>query len=530
MNTATPQPGDVLADKYLIEQVLGEGGMGVVYQARHLELEHKVAIKVLLPHVAGHATAAQRFRREARAAARMRGEHVCRVLDFGTLPDSLPFIVMEYLEGMDLAETLHTQGPFPVTTAVDYVLQACEALAEAHAAGIVHRDLKPANLFLARQADGSQRVKVLDFGVSKALDTDSDLGLTSTSIMVGSPLYMSPEQLESARNVDTRTDIWALGVVLYELLCCAPPFTGQSVPQLVHSVLHDVPLPLGQRGIHSPAGLEETILRALAKPRDQRFATVADFADALVPFGTSGSRQSASRTSRLLHGSTETGWGASNRSPQTNDGEFGATEAHSGRPTTPVSWMRSAPGAATQKPAQQGRKGLVLAAGTVLLGVGLWGAFFVLRAPETPQTPRASGQQTSGLAQDAQPQHGPPPSLSSPQLEQHPSTRTVPERPEPNALEAGQAPSRPASDDEVHAPDTEPALTRSTQEPASAEPTTATEDAAEPVAAKPTPRRRSTPTAAARATSDSTTHAAEAAPQDQSEDSHLELPDFGGRR
>jgi serine/threonine protein kinase len=294
--------GDVIADKYSVERAIGEGGMGVVFAARHRELDQRVAIKFLLPEIAQQGMAAERFRREARAAARIRGEHVCRVLDVGTLPGSgIPYMVMEYLEGRDLANELERRLRLPPEEAVGYILEACDAVAEAHAAGIVHRDIKPANLFLATRSDGSRHVKVLDFGVSKSL-LDSSSGqhaLTVTSSVVGSPLYMSPEQLDSARDVDRRTDIWALGVVLYELMTGNTPFRGDSIPQLVTSVLHDEPPSFAECEVTAPDGLEVALGRALAKQRDQRYGSVAEFVSAIAPYaprmGAVSMRMSMSR-------------------------------------------------------------------------------------------------------------------------------------------------------------------------------------------------------------------------------------------
>lgn len=296
--------GATVAEKYVIERVIGKGGMGVVVAARHVELDQRVAIKFLLPEIAEHPTAAKRFRREARAAARLRGDHACRVLDVSSLENGIPYMVMEYLEGCDLSTELARRKRLPSSEAVDYMLQACDALAEAHASGIVHRDLKPSNLFLAMRADCSRKLKVLDFGVSKFL-TDSDaghMGLTHTASFIGSPLYMSPEQLASSKDVDARTDIWALGAVLYELIAGRSPFLADTVPQLVDVLLRTQPPSFDSLGVRAPDGLEQVVLLALAKQREQRYASVLDFARALAPFAPSRGSLSESRIGRLLRG------------------------------------------------------------------------------------------------------------------------------------------------------------------------------------------------------------------------------------
>src|SRR6202142_723116 len=191
--------GEILDGKYRVERVLGVGGMGVVVAATHVQLQTRVALKFLLPEVLGHPQVVQRFSREARAAVQIQSEHVARVTDVGTLPTGSPYMVMEYLEGEDLSETVAKGGAIPVARAVSYVLQACEAIAEAHALGIVHRDLKPANLFVIRSKDGAYSVKVLDFGISKSTAPGrAGSDMTRTSAMMGSPLYMSPEQLRSS--------------------------------------------------------------------------------------------------------------------------------------------------------------------------------------------------------------------------------------------------------------------------------------------------------------------------------------------
>ena len=268
--------GDVLADKYRVERVLGAGGMGIVVAAEHLQLGQRVAVKFLLPEACEDPVTLGRFLREARAAASIRSEHVARVIDVGTLPTGEPYLVMEYLAGSDLSDELSKQGPLPIAAAVDYVLQACEALAEAHALGIVHRDLKPANLFLTKRADGSPVVKVLDFGISKSQSPAGEAkqaAMTSTRAVMGSPLYMSPEQLKSTRDVDARTDIWSLGVILHELIGGKPPFHAETLSGLVIQIANEPPLPLRGMRPEVPEELEAVIQRCLCKDLSVRSQT-----------------------------------------------------------------------------------------------------------------------------------------------------------------------------------------------------------------------------------------------------------------
>jgi serine/threonine-protein kinase len=300
MAAAALREGEILAGKYRIDGVLGQGGMGLVFGAFHLELEQPVAVKVLHPEVAERGDAAARFRREARAAAKIRSEHVVRVLDVGTLEGGGAYMVMEYLEGNDLAEEMNRRGQLPISETLDYMLQACEAVAEAHMAGIVHRDLKPANLFLSRRPDGSRVAKVLDFGISKSVvpGSTSDPSLTGTSTIMGSPLYMSPEQMRSARDVDPRTDVWSLGTILFEALAGNPPFAGDSVPQICAALLHDPPPPMRNFRPDVSAELEKIILRCLEKDREQRWGSVGELAHALAPHAPVASRLHAARASR----------------------------------------------------------------------------------------------------------------------------------------------------------------------------------------------------------------------------------------
>ncbi|UQA56114.1 serine/threonine-protein kinase [Polyangium aurulentum] len=277
------RPGQVLLDKYRVERVLGKGGMGVVVAARHLGLGELFAIKFLLPHALCCEGLVERFLREARAAARLRGDHVARVHDVGHLDTGSPYMVMEHLEGQDLKRLLRARGgPLPVEEAVMYVLQACEAIAEAHSHGIVHRDIKPANLFLVDRPGSAPSIKVLDFGISKQVAPRTEPDLTRTGMVMGSPLYMSPEQMTRLKEVDPRSDIWSLGVVLYELVTGRVPFKGEGLPQTVGQVLQEDPLPPSAlRPGLSPA-LDAIVLRCLEKRREKRFQSVGELVDALL--------------------------------------------------------------------------------------------------------------------------------------------------------------------------------------------------------------------------------------------------------
>jgi serine/threonine protein kinase len=293
--------GDILAGKYRVDRVLGVGGMGVVVAAHHVELDDRVAIKFLLPEALHNGEAVARFAREAQAAVKIKSEHVARVTDVGRLENGAPYIVMEYLEGLDLSAWIQQRGRLPIDHAVEFLLQACEAIAEAHALGIVHRDLKPANLFVIRRPDGGLSVKVLDFGIAKRMNAVGPAAaITSTAAVMGSPLYMSPEQLNSSKDTDARTDVWALGVILYELLVAESPFLAETMPGVMMKITASEPPPLRARRPEVPAGLERVILTCLEKDRSKRFPTIGDLAHALVEFGTPRSRISVERIAGLM--------------------------------------------------------------------------------------------------------------------------------------------------------------------------------------------------------------------------------------
>ena len=290
-------PGSILLGKYRIDELIGTGGMGNVVRASHLYLHQPVAIKLLLPQMVESDSTVQRFLREAQATVKLRSEHIARVMDVGTSPDGVPFMVMEFLDGNDLNQILRHHGPQQPAIVVDLMLQACEGIAEAHALGIVHRDIKPSNFFITRRPDGSMLLKILDFGISKTpIGYDE---LTGTQTVIGTPSYMAPEQMKSGRAADPRSDIWSIGVVMYQLMNGRPPFSGESYADLVLKVGLEPPAPIL---VPLPAGLGEAIFRCLEKDPAARYQTVGELARMLAPYATDpiAGSQSAARAMRIL--------------------------------------------------------------------------------------------------------------------------------------------------------------------------------------------------------------------------------------
>ena len=296
-------PGDVIDGRYRVDALLGHGGMAAVYRATHLALEQPFAIKVVSPQIREIPGMAQRFLREARAATQLKSAHVARVSDVGMMADGAPYMVMEFLEGRDLDTIIELHEVVPVTDVVDYVLQACEALAEVHGLGIIHRDLKPANLFLTVGADGLPCVKLIDFGISRFESplSPKDLAkLTTPDTVMGSPRYMSPEQMEAASNADERSDIYGLGAILFELLTHKPPHDGETMLDIYAAAVQGPPPAPSSIRSDVPRELDEVILRALKTDPAERFVDVADLAVALAPFGPEGSTARADQIARVL--------------------------------------------------------------------------------------------------------------------------------------------------------------------------------------------------------------------------------------
>jgi serine/threonine-protein kinase len=442
------QPGDVLGGKFRVERVLGEGGMGVVAAATHLVLGQLVALKFMLPHAMKHKDNLARFEREARAAVRLRSDHVAKVSDVGHLDDGTPYIVMEYLEGEDLDQVIERGVKLPIETAVDYILQACEAVAEAHSLGIVHRDLKPKNLFLTKRLSGKPLVKVLDFGISKSA-TD-DLSLTSTTQTLGSPNYMSPEQLRSARDVDHRTDIWALGVILQELLTGQVPWLAETVTQLTAKVLEDPPVAVTELRPDVPAALAQAIAKCLEKKREDRHQTVAEFAQAIAPFASPDGQVKANEMLSPVSGRTS---GHERVAASPEPISFRVVKEGS---STHSAWDRT-----QLAPGKPGRRGMIFGGAIAVVAVACGLGFFLSRHkhetgpdPKPPPVAATAPVETTpeikpAIATTVPPLLGTPsvtsPSVTAPTIHP-PSTGTIHSKPDagtihaPPAADAGVAP------------------------------------------------------------------------------------------
>jgi serine/threonine-protein kinase len=279
--TTGPRAGKIVGGKYRLVRRMGEGGMGEVYEAQHTVIGRRFAIKFLHAYLAQNPETMIRFRHEAETAGSIEHENIGAALDFGTADDGTPYLVMEYLEGEDLARLLVRSGPLPVARAAYIIIQSCRGLTAAHGRGIVHRDLKPENLFICRRNDGGDLVKVVDFGIAKLR---TKVTVTQSGVTMGTPCYMSLEQAKGAKEVDQRTDIYSLGVILYEILTAARPYPGENYNEVLYNLFTTAPVPLDTLRPGVPAGLCYVVNRAMAREARNRFETAAAFADALVPF------------------------------------------------------------------------------------------------------------------------------------------------------------------------------------------------------------------------------------------------------
>lgn len=427
-------PGQVLAGKYRIEQVLGSGGMGVVVAARHLQMKHRVALKLLQPEGPIAPEAVARLLREAQHATAIQSEHVVRVTDLGALPNGRPYLVMEYLEGSDLGQLLQRHGPLPERVAVDYLLQTLAGVAEAHALGIVHRDLKPTNLFLTERSDGAPLIKVLDFGISKLTKpggTTFELTRTSGALM-GSPLYMAPEQIRSAKLVDVRADVWSLGVILHQFLTGRPPFTGDDLPGVLAAIIADPPRSVREHAAHVSPGLEQVIWRCLQKDRNHRYQNVGELAIALAPFASDESRglvrrvvATVGRGGALLADSAPGSVGAASDPMSSGPDLVSERPPHSGMTATATA-TASATASAWVQPAAPPKRGRLLKGGVALLCAGGLVAALAYKLTSSASMPAAALSANPPEAGSA-----PPPELQDPALRIGTVDMSPPGAPEP---------------------------------------------------------------------------------------------------
>jgi len=431
-HAATLAVGEMVAGKYRIEGILGTGGMATVFSAWHGELEQRVALKMLHAGLRQDPTAVKRFLREAKNAARIQSEHVARIIDVGRMEDGeRVYIVMEYLEGNDLSRVLRARGALPVSEVIEHLVQACDAIAVAHSMGIVHRDLKPANLFLTRRFDGSTSVKVLDFGIAKAFDTPEANELTSATTMIGSPLYMSPEQMANAADVDARADIWSLGVIAYRLLSGKLPFQGENVVELAMAIASRSPKPLRELRPDISPMLELAIMRCLQRDPDARWPDVGAFVQTIAPYGPPALQVTVQRIVRVSGQPSE-----SRMSLPPVSGEHELLGHSATGPTLSAPSARSLPPPAAEPPPK--RRGVFMLLLLIVLAGGGVGAFLAKqRLARNAAAPAPIESETPAPAKSSTPQPpaeveelAPPPSAS---------TTATPKPPPPSAIKPAAA-------------------------------------------------------------------------------------------
>ena len=281
---AAARVGELVGGKYRIVRLLAQGGMGVVYEAQHTVVRRRFAVKFMRRDLAERRDILTRFQREAEAAGALESEHVAAAVDFGIAEDGAPYIVMEYLVGESLTALLGREGPLPAGRAADLVSQAGRGMEVAHAAGIIHRDLKPQNLFVCRRQDGTDLLKVLDFGVAKLQTIDEMNAATRTGAVVGTVAYMSPEQARGDKVVDQRSDVYALGAILYELCSARKPHPGESHNAILHHIATQPAVPLESLAPDLPAGFLAIVAGALAADPAARPPSAGALVAALAPF------------------------------------------------------------------------------------------------------------------------------------------------------------------------------------------------------------------------------------------------------
>jgi serine/threonine-protein kinase len=490
------QIGDVLLGKYVVEKVIGAGGMGVVVAVRHRELGELYAMKFMLPAALANDQAVERFVREARAAAKLKSEHVASVHDVGRLESGSPYMVMEHLTGQDLEQVVEKSGVMAPAIAATYVMQACDAIAEAHDAGIVHRDLKPANLFLTKRPSGSPCIKVLDFGISKSVNPDEQANsMTRTTAIMGSPYYMSPEQMRSSKNVDARTDIWALGVILYQLTTGRVPFPGDTITEVCAGVLSEELAPLTPIFPNISPEFEAIIRRCLAKRPEHRFQSARELQHALaavagVSPGTSGLDLPRPVVTMAMQapppaniGPTQAGAPA----PHAQAPHLGLApaavpgQAAQGPGATQAGW-----GTTQARPKSSSPVAALALVGALLLGGGAGGYYyFFMRAPAaTNASSSAPSSEPEAPAQTATATAAP--STEAPAQPEPEATGATSAEPEPSAAPSAADSSQPIAE--------HPAGQPKTKTPASTKTATPTTKSTSAPVAQPTSKPTGAPT------------------------------------
>jgi serine/threonine-protein kinase len=376
-------PGDLIDDKYRIVRLIGEGGMGAVYEGENTRIHRRVAIKVLHANVAGMADVVARFEREAQAAGRIGSEHIVEVLDLGTLASGDRYMVMEFMDGDSLSQRIRQRGRVQPLELYPIARQLLDALAAAHGAGIVHRDLKPDNVFLLRSRRGQPDfVKLLDFGISKFAGSGSGLSMTRTGAVMGTPYYMAPEQAKGSREVDHRVDLYAVGVILYEALTGQVPFLADTFNELLFKIVLEKPRPIEELAPDLDPGFAQVVTRAMAREPGERFQTAQEMQQSLDEWAA---RSGYSATSTGAYPASAVAAAPTTRTPVEN-----APLA-----ATPGIWSHTSAGAApTQQKPKPSRTGLVVSLGAMVLVAGGAGVFMLISSQTPTAAPSSVASQT----------------------------------------------------------------------------------------------------------------------------------------
>ena len=423
--------GSVVDGKYRVDSVLGRGAMGVVVQATHLHLGERVALKFLRYKAKAGVgdDFASRFKREARVSAKLKNEHITRVIDVGVWRDHVPYMVMDYLQGTDLRQVIKGSGSLPIALAIDYTVQVCEGIAEAHSLGIVHRDLKPSNLFITKRPDGSDIIKILDFGISKWKHDEAELDeLTQTGVVLGSPKYMAPEQLFGSADVDARADVWSVGAILYEMLCGRPPYDLPTFTKICAELSTDrMPPSLTARRAEVPAGLDAVVMKCFQRAPGNRVQTVADLAGGILdaveaPFADAV----RTRIAATLEPKSARDALAASGSTTMNTGSYSAmlTSSTTGRKVVAFPPSPAGAGAVesttsptsvspSSTPLKKSRTGLWLGAVAVVLLGGVAFYAFGTKGPDAPPA-RPAAQTTAPPEATTTPTASAPPTAAAP--------------------------------------------------------------------------------------------------------------------